>query len=96
MEDQQIMQQLRILQRQYFQLVEPFQLRWPQSDVLKAPDVQYWLFSNMFDPEKIQSPPLERYQLRVLKVLISKLEKSIVDPEQDVRHQSPHDGSMHT
>lgn len=78
--------QLRILQRQYFQLVEPSQLRWPSRGVLKAPEVQSWLFTNMFDTDRITSLPLEeRYQLRVLKLLISKLEKSIDDPDEDVR-----------
>jgi hypothetical protein len=93
MEDEQTLRQLLVLKRQYFQLVEPSQLRWPHTDVLKVPDVQSWIFANLFDPAKIQFPPLERYQLRVLKVLISKLEKAIDDPEQDVRNQSPHPGS---
>lgn len=79
------MRQLRILQRQYFQLVEPSQLHWPSGDILKDATVQAWLFANLFDAGKVLSPPLERYQLRVLKLLISKLEQSITDPEEDVR-----------
>ncbi|KAF2819360.1 hypothetical protein CC86DRAFT_375201 [Ophiobolus disseminans] len=75
--------QLRILQRQYFQLVEPHQLRWLDENTLKTPDVQTWLFTEMFDVEKIKSPPPDRYQLRVLKLLISKLERAIDDPEED-------------
>ncbi|KAJ4986439.1 hypothetical protein SVAN01_08131 [Stagonosporopsis vannaccii] len=77
--------QLRILQRQYLQLVDPSQLRWPNAQVLKKPEVQAWIFSHMFDNTTVKSPPPERYQLRVLKLLISKLERSIVDPEEDVR-----------
>ena len=77
--------QLQILQRQYLQLVEPSQLRWPDAQVLKRPEVQTWLFLQMFDESSIKSPPPERYQLRVLKLLIAKLERSIVDPEEDVR-----------
>jgi hypothetical protein len=77
--------QLRILQRQYLQLVDPSQLRWPDAQVLKSPAVQSWMFSYMFDESNVKSPPPERYQLRVLKLLISKLERSIVDPEEDVR-----------
>jgi hypothetical protein len=76
---------LCVFQRQYFQLVEPSQLRWPQDSILKSADVQSWMFTNLFDSEGIKSPPPERYQLRVLKLLISKLERSIVDPEEDVR-----------
>ena len=77
--------QLRILQRQYLQLVDPSQLRWPDAQVLKDPEVQSWIFSHMFDESSVKSPPPERYQLRILKLLISKLERSIVDPEEDVR-----------
>lgn len=77
--------QLRILQRQYLQLVDPLHLRWPDAHVLKEPEVQAWIFSHMFDEASVKSPPPERYQLRVLKLLISKLERSIVDPEEDVR-----------
>ena len=77
--------QLRILQRQYFQLVDPPQLRWPDAQVLKDPEVQSWMFLHMFDETNVKSPPPERYQLRVLKLLISKLERSIVNPEEDVR-----------
>lgn len=79
-----ITSQLRVLQRQYFQLVEPHQLRWPEDTALKKSDVQAWLFHEMFDAEQIKSPPPDRYQLRVLKLLISKLEGAIVDPEEDV------------
>ncbi|KAH3942489.1 hypothetical protein HBH53_185900 [Parastagonospora nodorum] len=83
MADPVIIPQLRVLQRQYFQLVEPHQLRWPDDVTLKKPAVQTWLFSEMFDTERIKSPPPDRYQLRVLKLLISKLEGAIHDPEED-------------
>jgi hypothetical protein len=84
MADAAVTPQLRVLQRQYFQLVEPHLLRWPEDTNLKKPTVQSWMFSEMFDAEKIKSPPPDRYQLRVLKLLISKLEGAIVDPEEDV------------
>jgi hypothetical protein len=76
--------QLQVLSRQYFQLVEPHQLRWLEDSVLKQPNVQAWMFHEMFDTEKLKSPPPDRYQLRVLKMLISKLEGAINDPEEDV------------
>ncbi|KAG9200324.1 hypothetical protein G6514_007149 [Epicoccum nigrum] len=75
--------QLRILQRQYLQLVDPSQLRWPDAQVLKSYEVQSWMFLHMFDESNVKSPPPGRYRLRVLKLLISKLERSIVDPEED-------------
>jgi hypothetical protein len=76
--------QLHMLRRQYFQLVEPHQLTWPEAATLKSSRVQAWLFNNMFDAEHIKSPSPDRYQLRVLKLLVSKLERAIEDPEEDV------------
>jgi hypothetical protein len=84
MDDPRNVSQLRILQRQYFQLVEPHDLRWPDDAILKAPEVQSWLFKNLFDTANIISPPPDRYQLRTLKQLVAKLERSITDPEEDV------------
>lgn len=84
MENPEQLAQLRVLQRQYFQLVEPQQLRWPDNATLKRPLVQAWLFGNLFDPSKVSSPPPARYQLRVLKELVGKLERSMTDPEEDV------------
>jgi hypothetical protein len=72
--------QLHMLRRQYFQLVEPHQLTWPEAATLKSSRVQAWLFNNMFDAEHIKSPPPDR----VLKLLVSKLERAIEDPEEDV------------
>ncbi len=77
--------QLRILQRQYLQLVDLSRLRWPDAQVLKRAEVQSWIFLHMFNASTVRSPPPGRYQLRVLKLLISMLERSIVDPEEDVR-----------
>ena len=76
--------QLRVLQRQYFQLVDPQSLRWPGDGALKAPDAQAWIFNKMFDVDNIKSPPPDRYRLRVLKSLVHKLEGAIDDPEEDV------------
>lgn len=76
--------QLRILQRQYFQLVEPQQLRWPDEAILKRPQVQTWLFTHLLDASTISSPPPVGYQLRFLKELVARLERSITDPEEDV------------
>ncbi|KAF2008568.1 hypothetical protein BU24DRAFT_429164 [Aaosphaeria arxii CBS 175.79] len=74
---------LILLRRQYFQLVEPIQLRWPDFQVLKRPEVQDWIYRNMFD-SSIESAPPDRYKMRVLKPLISKLERTIENPEEDV------------
>jgi len=80
---------LTILRRQFFQLVEPTQLQWLDGTRLKQPETQSWIYENLFNADKIAHLPPQRYQLRVLKLLISKLEKSIEDPEEDVCIPSP-------
>ncbi|KAL1628194.1 hypothetical protein SLS54_001764 [Diplodia seriata] len=77
------MQALEVFRAQYFQLLDPAQLRWPEAQLLKRPDVQAWLFAKMFDRDSIQYPPPERFQMRVLKRLVSTIEKAIDNPEED-------------
>lgn len=76
--------QLLLFRRQYLQLFEPDFLAWPPKPLLKDASVQSWLYSNLFDTEKHTMLPPERYQLRVLKPLLSKIEQAIEDPEEDV------------
>jgi hypothetical protein len=83
------MQNLTTLRRQYLQLVEPSQLRWLEGSTLKQPQTQSWIYENFFDTNKIAHLPPQRYQLRVLKILIAKIEESIEDPEEDVCKPSP-------
>ncbi|KAI0205466.1 putative methyltransferase-domain-containing protein [Astrocystis sublimbata] len=75
--------QLLLLRRQYFQLFEPDFLAWPPAQLLRRSDAQAWLFRYLFDESRIQQLPPERYQLRVLRPLLSRIEKSIQDPEED-------------
>lgn len=82
--DKEILAQLTILRRQYFQVVEPSQLRWPTDHILKTAEVQSWIASKFFDTDNITHMPPDRYRLRVLKFLVSNLERSIEDPEEDV------------
>lgn len=79
------MQALHIFRAQYFQLSDPAQMRWPEAQLLKRSEAQAWLFEEMFDRDSIQYPPPERYQVRVLKQLVSVIENAIDDPEEDVR-----------
>ncbi|KAF2640996.1 hypothetical protein P280DRAFT_449845 [Massarina eburnea CBS 473.64] len=74
---------LLILRRQYFQLVDLSQLKWPEGPDLKQANAQSWIFLHLFDTERLPTLPPERYRLRVLKLLISKLERAIDDPEED-------------
>ena len=76
--------QLQLFRRQYLQLFEPDFLSWPPKQLLRNADVQAWLFKNLFDHERNARLPSERYQLRVLKPLLAKIEQAIEDPEEDV------------
>ena len=80
--------QLLLFRRQYLQLFEPDFLAWPPKALLRDPDAQRWLYQNLFDAEKRSRLPSDRYQLRVLKVLVAKIEQSIEDPEEDVGNES--------
>ena len=76
--------QLLLFRRQYLQLFEPDFLAWPPKQLLRDPAVQAWLYKHLFDSEKNQYLPPPRYQLRVLKPLLARIEKAIEDPEEDV------------
>ncbi|KAL1605251.1 hypothetical protein SLS60_004795 [Paraconiothyrium brasiliense] len=80
---QDIWAQLATFRRQYFQLVNPSQLRWLDDSTLKDPEVQSWIYHHLFHIEEHSTLPPDRYRLRVLKILISKLEKAIDEPEED-------------
>ncbi|KAI1295121.1 putative methyltransferase-domain-containing protein [Xylaria venustula] len=75
--------QLQLLRRQYFQLFEPDFLAWPPPQLLRRSDAQAWLFKHLFDESRNPRLPPERYQLRVLRPLVARIEKSIQDPEED-------------
>lgn len=77
--------QLLLLRRQYLQLFEPDFLAWPHAQLLRRGDAQAWLFKHMFDESRNARLPPERYQLRVLRPLLSRIEKAIQDPDEDVR-----------
>lgn len=76
--------QLNRFKRQYIQLLDPGLLDWPRANSLKDPDVQAWMYRNLFSIDALRFHPPERYQLRVLKQLTSTIEQAIVDPEEDV------------
>lgn len=76
--------QLLLFSRQYFQLFEPDFLAWPPAQLLRDPNAQAWLYRNLFCADSNKYLPPERYQVRVLKALVSKIEQAIQDPEEDV------------
>ena len=76
--------QLLLFRRQYLQVVEPDFLAWPPKQLLRDAGVQSWLYKKLFNSDQNARLPPERYQFRVLKPLVAKIEQSIDDPEQDV------------
>ncbi|KAK5127965.1 hypothetical protein LTR85_005082 [Meristemomyces frigidus] len=75
--------QLLLFRRQYYQLVEPDFLAWPPKQLLRDAGVQAWLYKKLFDADGNDRLPPARYQLRVLKPLLAKIEQAIEDPEED-------------
>ena len=80
------LRQIRLFRRQYLQLLDAQNLTWPSSDTLRSSHAQEWIYENLFQTDHVAHflPP-ERYRLRILKLLMSKIESSIVDLEEDVR-----------
>ena len=76
--------QIELLRRQYFQLLEPNLLAIPGPELLRRPEVQRQVYEKMFRSEKLMFVPNDRYRLRVLKELVSRIENAISDPEEDV------------
>ncbi|KAI9873659.1 MAG: hypothetical protein M1830_010742 [Pleopsidium flavum] len=75
--------QIDLLRRQYLQLLEPDLLAIPSVEMLRKPNVQQLLYNEMFNSDNSMFAPTGRYQLRVLKELVLRLESSFTDPEED-------------
>lgn len=76
--------QLVTFKRQYLQLLDSDFLTWPPLKLLKEAGVQKWLYKNLFDEQQNSYLPPDRYQCRVLKTLVAKIEQAVEDPEEDV------------
>ena len=75
--------QLDRFARQYFQLESD--LDFPQESCLRNHAFQQALAVNLFKASLDRAPP-QRYQLRVLKLLVEKIEQSIQDWDEQVCH----------
>jgi hypothetical protein len=75
---------LALLAAQYFQVVDINALCIPKDTVLIAPEAQEWIWQNMFDEDSVWPLPPVNYRTRVLKMLLSRIEQSVTDPEEDV------------
>ncbi|WEW59855.1 hypothetical protein PRK78_005336 [Emydomyces testavorans] len=74
---------LRTFAAQYFQVIETRNLMFPPNEILIKPEVQRWIYENMLDEATLWPLPPVSYRNRVLKILLLKIEDSIVDPEED-------------
>ena len=74
--------QLSLFRRQYLQL--QVDIRYPDPSCLRQEMFQQFLQDELFDEESIEHQPPQRYQIRVLKELIKRIEASIVDWEEEV------------
>ena len=78
--------QLDRFSRQYFQLEG--NLIFPDESCLRNNIFQQALVADLFKGVTIHAPPL-RYQLRILKLLVEKIEQSIQDWDEEVCHLIP-------
>lgn len=77
---------------QYLQLEQT--LTYPEPQHLRRSDVQDAIYDRLFaDNALAAGPPPLRYQVRVLKELVSRIEASIEDWDEHVSCQTP-DGDM--
>ncbi|GFF48460.1 hypothetical protein IFM46972_08550 [Aspergillus udagawae] len=68
---------------QYFQQVEPHLLEFPDGRTMIKSATQSALYERMFNEAVLWPIPPLNYRARVLKVILSILEESISDPEED-------------
>jgi hypothetical protein len=76
------MQQLERFSRQYFQL--HLNLDFPDDVHLRNVEFQRSLHSRLFSEDGVKMAPQARYQRRVLKALMGRIEQSIQDWEEEV------------
>ena len=71
---------------QYNQQVPAPQLPLPCGSTLLDPTTQSTIYERMFNEDNLQAWPLPPvgYRMRVLKMILGRLEEAIRDPEEDV------------
>lgn len=76
---------------QYNQQVPAPQLPLPSGTTLLHPATQSTIYERMFNKDNPQAWPLPPvgYRMRVLKMILGRLEEAIVNPEEDVRPSFP-------
>lgn len=76
---------LELFRAQYFQTLPLQELRMPPDSTLRKIRSQEWMYRYMFDTEHVTHLPQERYRARVLKQLVTRIEATFEDAEEDVR-----------
>ncbi|KAH0564890.1 hypothetical protein GP486_001729 [Trichoglossum hirsutum] len=76
-------ERLSLFRRQYLQLFNLDSLAFPDPEYLRVESFQDLLYDSIFKPGGLAYPPNDRYQLRVLKELVLRVEQSITNPEED-------------
>ncbi|KFY06288.1 hypothetical protein V491_08731, partial [Pseudogymnoascus sp. VKM F-3775] len=74
-------EELDLFKRQYLQL--QLSLKYPDKECLKHEEFQQLLYSEIFSEDAMKWYPPHRYQLRVLKELVKRIEVSITDWEEE-------------
>ncbi|KKK13272.1 hypothetical protein AOCH_002670 [Aspergillus ochraceoroseus] len=74
---------ISLLTAQYSQQVDPPRLSIPHGRDLVSPTTQSAIYETMFDDTRTWPLPPVPYQTRVLKMILSRIEESICDPEED-------------
>ena len=77
-------QTINRLVAQYLQQLETPSLSLPDGPTLINPAVQRAIYTRMFDESATWPLPPIHYRARVLKMILSRIEESVVDPEEDV------------
>lgn len=75
---------VELLRRQYLQVLDPKELTFPESSILRLPDTQQEIYDGLFKEGGVAFDPPIRYQYRVLKKIVHELENAILDPDEDV------------
>jgi protein-lysine N-methyltransferase EEF2KMT len=76
--------------KQYFELLDPDKLHFPPAVTVIKPEVQAELYETMFNADKLSHPPPSKYQIRVLKALLARIEEAVADPDEDVGFPPQH------
>jgi hypothetical protein len=76
------LRELALFKRQYLQLQAD--IRYPSRHNIRAEAFQQALNNEVFSEDAIEHHPPGRYQMRVLKELMRRIESSITDWDQDV------------